>query len=311
MADPKLCLNWNNFQDNLRSAFQGLRWDADFADVTLACEDQSIKAHQVVLSACSPFFKNLLKTHSHPNPLIYMRGVKLDNLLALMDYIYLGSVEISQDHIEEFLILAEELQLKGLIFGEIVSGSFSSDIPLEQDESIRNEEDSKEETSTQSVQLSVIKYSKHLTAGNQEQSFKLNALASDDIKKKIVKKEKQATRNGRSKTANDGKDLLKHKPDKNMSNDILEQIDLMIEKQEKNFYCKVCGYNSRNKGHANEHVEKHIEGLEYPCSICSKILRYLIFHVKEPQTNSTPKHLNFFFSETALLSGSTRKYTNN
>ena len=137
MADPKLCLNWNNFQDNLRSAFQGLRWDADFADVTLACEDQSIKAHQVVLSACSPFFKNLLKTHSHPNPLIYMRGVTLDNLLALMDYIYLGSVEISQDHIEEFLILAEELQLKGLIFGEIVSGSFSSDIPLEQDESIK------------------------------------------------------------------------------------------------------------------------------------------------------------------------------
>ena len=153
MADPKLCLNWNNFQDNLRSAFQDLRWDVDFADVTLACEDQSIKAHQVVLSACSPFFKKLLETHSHPNPLIYLRGVKLENLLALMDYIYLGSVGISQDHIEEFLLLAKELQLKGL---EIVSESFSSDIPLEQDESTSNEEDKKRPSRVFSYLLSSI-----------------------------------------------------------------------------------------------------------------------------------------------------------
>ena len=112
-------------------------------------------------------------------------------------------------------------------------------------------------------------------------------LTSNDIKKKMVKKEKQTKNDmrrdiveqekpARNITANDGKDLLKQKPDKNMSNDILEQIDLMIEKQQKIFYCKVCGYNSRNKGHANEHVEKHIGGLEYPCNICSKILRYLI-----------------------------------
>ena len=158
------------------------------------------------------------------------------------------------------------------------------------DESTSYEEEPKQESSIQSVQESVIKYSNPLTGGNQE-SLKPNTVTTNNcIKKKMVKKEKaklkivkqekQAKSNARNITGKDGKHLFKQRPDKNMSNDILEQIDLMIEKQHKNFYCKVCGYNSRNKGHANEHVEKHIEGLEYPCNICSKILRYLIFHGK-------------------------------
>ena len=65
MTDEKLCLKWNDFQDLVQVSFAELRADTDFTDVTLACEDQSIKAHKVVLSACSPFFKKLLKTHVH------------------------------------------------------------------------------------------------------------------------------------------------------------------------------------------------------------------------------------------------------
>ena len=54
MTNEKLCLKWNDFQ----VSFGELRDDTDFTDVTLACEDQSIKAHKVVLSACSPFFND-------------------------------------------------------------------------------------------------------------------------------------------------------------------------------------------------------------------------------------------------------------
>ena len=64
MDDQKLSLNWSNFQDNLISTFGDLRHDTDFVDVTLACEDQSLKAHQVALSACSPFFQVAKMTHS-------------------------------------------------------------------------------------------------------------------------------------------------------------------------------------------------------------------------------------------------------
>ena len=62
MANEKLCLKWNDFQDVLKSSVGELRDSIDFTDVTLVCEDQSVKAHKVILSACSPFFKRLLKS---------------------------------------------------------------------------------------------------------------------------------------------------------------------------------------------------------------------------------------------------------
>ena len=67
MMSEKLCLNWNDFQDNVNVAFANLREDHEFVDVTLACEDgQQIEAHKVVLAASSPFFQNLLRRNKHP-----------------------------------------------------------------------------------------------------------------------------------------------------------------------------------------------------------------------------------------------------
>ena len=114
MANERLCLKWNDFQGLAQESFAELRNDTDFADVTLVCEDQSIKAHKLILSACSPLFKKLLKTHPHPQPLIFMRGIKSSSLAAIVDFIYLGEANVFQEEFESFLALAEELQLKGL-----------------------------------------------------------------------------------------------------------------------------------------------------------------------------------------------------
>ena len=75
----KLCLKWNDFQDNVNTAFGRLREGTEFVDVTLACEDgQQVEAHKVILAASSPFFDNLLKKNRHPHPLIFMKGVKFE-----------------------------------------------------------------------------------------------------------------------------------------------------------------------------------------------------------------------------------------
>ena len=64
----KLCLKWNEFQENLNSAFGGFRNDKDFADVTLVCEDGvQIETHKVVLASSSPFFMEMLKKSKHPH----------------------------------------------------------------------------------------------------------------------------------------------------------------------------------------------------------------------------------------------------
>ena len=87
-SDEKLCLQWNDFRNNASSAFGELRDDRDFTDVTLVCEDgQQVEAHKVVLIASSPFFLNLLKRNKHPHPLVYMRGLKFENLLSLVDFL--------------------------------------------------------------------------------------------------------------------------------------------------------------------------------------------------------------------------------
>ena len=102
-------------QKDISSTFGDLREDKKFTDVTMACEDgQQVKAHKVVLIASSPFFLNILKRNKHSHPLIYMRGVKSENLTAMVDFFYQGEANVFQENLDSFLTLAEELQLKGL-----------------------------------------------------------------------------------------------------------------------------------------------------------------------------------------------------
>ena len=114
-SSEKLCLKWNDFQENLNSAFGGLRNDRDLVDVNLVCEDGTqIEAHKVILASSSPFFKEILKKNKHPHPMIYMRGLKSDDLVAIVDFLYFGEAKVNQESLDVFLGLAEELKLKGL-----------------------------------------------------------------------------------------------------------------------------------------------------------------------------------------------------
>ena len=111
----KLCLQWNDFKENINEAFRELRCDTEFADVTLVCEDgQQIEAHKVVLASSSPFFGKLLKKNKHPHPLVFMKGFKFDDLSAIVDFLYFGEANVYQENLDNFLTHAEELQLKGL-----------------------------------------------------------------------------------------------------------------------------------------------------------------------------------------------------
>ena len=115
MRTEKICLKWEDFQENVTSVFRTLKESADFVDVTLVSEDgQHVKAHKVILASTSPFFMNLLGKSSHPQPLIYMRGVLYEDLVGLVDFLYSGETSILQENLNRFLALAQELQLKGL-----------------------------------------------------------------------------------------------------------------------------------------------------------------------------------------------------
>merc|ERR1712106_481857 len=110
----KFCLRWNDFENNISVAFKELRDDKDFFDVTLACEDNQLQAHKVILSACSPFFRNILRRNPHQHPLLYLKGVKYTDLQSALNFMYHGEVNVAQEELNSFLAVAEELRVKGL-----------------------------------------------------------------------------------------------------------------------------------------------------------------------------------------------------
>ncbi|KAJ6640651.1 Protein bric-a-brac 2 [Pseudolycoriella hygida] len=113
-SNQQFCLRWNNYQTNLTSVFDQLLQNESFVDVTLACDGHSIKAHKMVLSACSPYFQSLFFDNPCQHPIVIMRDVKWPELKAAVEFMYKGEINVSQDQIGPLLHVAEMLKIRGL-----------------------------------------------------------------------------------------------------------------------------------------------------------------------------------------------------
>ena len=115
MEQPDLLLSWKDFATNATNTFKYLWNDQDFADVTLATmDDQQIRAHKVILSSVSPFFKNILLNNPHPNPLIYLKDIQHKELDKIISFIYLGQCQVEKEELDNFLSAGEVLGVSGL-----------------------------------------------------------------------------------------------------------------------------------------------------------------------------------------------------
>ena len=241
----KLCLHWNDFHDNIKNAFGNLREEKDFKDVTLVCEDgQQVEAHRVVLASSSPFFQKLLGGNKHPHPMIYMRGMKYDDLFAIADFLYLGEANVFQENLDSFLAIAEELQLKGLMGNN--AGERVEDLDVAK--KYRNPHD--------------------LTAFNLETKNLKKSFKKETSSNKITRAEDNSTV---AIPSNYSEDV-----------DQLEaMVKAMMEKSENNYRdrnhkadrCKVCGKEGMSNA-IKDHIEaNHIEGIVLPCNLCGKTFR--------------------------------------
>ncbi|KAK4295784.1 hypothetical protein Pmani_031671 [Petrolisthes manimaculis] len=114
MVEQHFCLRWNNYRTNITAEFETLREGEHFVDVTLACDGRQLKAHKVVLSACSPYFKELLQGNPCTHPIIILRDVAYTHMRSLLEFMYAGEVNISQVQLAAFLHTAEALKIRGL-----------------------------------------------------------------------------------------------------------------------------------------------------------------------------------------------------
>ena len=122
-SEDNFPLLWDDYQGNVNRTFLELREDSDFCDVTLTCEDnQQISAHRAVLASCSPLLSSILRRSKHPHPLIYLWGVKLWQLDAVLDFCYRGQVMVSQGDLGDFIRVATLLGIKGVKGADSVHG---------------------------------------------------------------------------------------------------------------------------------------------------------------------------------------------
>ena len=246
----KLCLKWNDFQENVTTAFGSLKEDNKFTDVTLACEDgQQIEAHKVILAACSPFFENLLNKNAkkHHHPLIYMKGMKFEDLHAIIDFLYLGEANIFQESLDSFLNIAEDLKLKGLTGkGENSNEKFDTK--------------SKHPAAHQPMNLTPLQK-------RQRQKIDRNTdnLTEQTFPLQTFDEQKVALPNFLPGD-------LQRLDEKVKS--MMEVSQSIIGKHgERAKVCKVCGKEGQSMA-IRDHIEgHHLEGVSLPCNVCGRDFR--------------------------------------
>ena len=218
---------------------------------------------QVVLAASSPWFSSILgQTPTSSLPLVYMRGVRGEEVEALLDYLYHGQVGISYHGIPHHTIPT-------ILYKPYHTNHTQVDIPQEGLESFL----------ALATDLSIKGLTEAFNSPNQKPSPKTITKQAPQIKLKENLME-VAEVEGKHDELDDKKDVVPNKmfEEKVIPEDYWEldqQISSMIEKEDAGWRCKICNkFEKNNSKNMVVHVEgNHIEGGAHPCTECGKVLR--------------------------------------
>lgn len=116
-SSPAFRLCRANHKSDMINVFEEMYKDESMVDVSLICDNGTIKGHRLVLSACSPYFRNILSQITNPNhyPIIIIKEMSFADLKAIIEFMYCGDVTVPQEQLESVLKSAEFLQVKGLV----------------------------------------------------------------------------------------------------------------------------------------------------------------------------------------------------
>ncbi|XP_068210945.1 zinc finger and BTB domain-containing protein 7C-like isoform X3 [Palaemon carinicauda] len=114
MAEGLLALTWNNHSSTFCKTISSLRAKERYTDVTITCEGKFYQVHKFVLATCSEYFEKIFQETPCKHPVIVLRDVSCDELEALLNYMYIGSVSVAQSDLARLIKVAELFQIKGL-----------------------------------------------------------------------------------------------------------------------------------------------------------------------------------------------------
>jgi len=224
----------NDFQINASLSFHEQR--DDFCDVTLVSEgNHQILAHKLILSASSTVFRNILIANNNQNPLIYFKGIKAKELEYLVDFMYNGEVSILQDELNNFLKLAADFELKGLV--EFPNDMEKKEISMPAKKKVKEKYLIKESNNVD--EKPVMENIEDIVHEH------LGVIANTNLNLSDIS-------------------YVDCKP---------EQTDLLIEHRSGLWYCLVCNKSMKMKRDMRRHAEVHVEGVSLPCGQCGNVFR--------------------------------------
>ena len=290
MTSEKVKLNWSDYQGNVLRSFSKLHGDNLFADVTLVSEDNKhIKAHRLILSAGSKFFRNILVDKSHVHPMLCLDGVNSEELDMVIKYLYVGEVAVPQSNLQKFLQVAHKLKCLGLIEKKLEE-HIKSENKKTHHQSVDNEisqykqiEEINPDPKDRDLFLSEIEESEPAEIlpkklENSETEKDKSELSSVKSSIQFLEGRKNETK---SAELNGGKKIKIPLPEfgriegQTFSFNQLKQFLVQIyQRTNDGFYsCKHCQQKTKLKNHMFEHAQKHIENLEFDCRECGQIFK--------------------------------------
>ncbi|XP_012524713.1 zinc finger and BTB domain-containing protein 14 isoform X2 [Monomorium pharaonis] len=114
MGEKTFNLTWNNHLANLSGLFEALYKSGSLTDTTLACQGGMLRAHRLVLAACSPYFERVFKEHYGEQPILILKGVAVEEMECLLDFMYRGSIDVAEEHLPSLIKTATDLEIRGL-----------------------------------------------------------------------------------------------------------------------------------------------------------------------------------------------------
>merc|ERR1712179_129206 len=235
-------LAWNEFDKCTSLAFRDLLSETDFADVTLVCDDdKQFTAHKVVLSACSSFVKRILLRNPHQKPLLYMRGMRHEDIAAILSFMYTGQTEVSQNNLDNFLKAAREIKVKGL--NEDTNYEQKTEMLVDNFTFNKNSpEQLQKDENVQSSLYSMFPIKKEYYGATELTDSKLSLIEnyeeySDELEENSVK----------------------------VRND-----DDFYQNEDGKFHCGQCAYKAGTKTLLRRHQQNIHEGVKHPCNRCDR-----------------------------------------
>jgi len=289
MENQKFCLTWKDYNSHFCKEFGEFRKQEDFFDVTLACEENSVTAHKIVLSAASEFFKTILRKHKHEHPLIYLTEVKFRDLQSILDFIYTGETEVAERDLESLLATATRFKVKGLTDSTSPGEGPESVKKKLKTELIVDEKKCKMITTSPPMKTTItpVYHEGTVIKSEVDSDNNMRAVRSTepiDISSFLSPEEQQQFESeavvhpsGYPRTVSNvidagsvSQDYLSNKTelDRQCNELMVSSYDSSVGKTV--WQCAQCHYSSKLRYTVKEHVETHISGFSHQCPLCEK-----------------------------------------